>query len=133
MFEKLKLNIRKNMVAYTLILPSIFLLIFIDIVPISVAIDLSFYRYFTMEPYYTPFIGLRNYEYIIFTDYVFSIAIKNTIVWALFVVISSTSLGLITDCIVEPTNQRERYSSNFGYASLADTGCCRCSHMESDV
>ena len=80
-FRYLGKDIRKNKDNYFMILPYFIFFLVFTIIPVLVAIYLSFTYFNLLQP--PQFRGLFNYERLLLDDDVFLIALKNTLIFAL--------------------------------------------------
>ena len=80
-FRYLGMDIRKNKDNYFMILPYFIFFLVITIIPVLVAIYLSFTYFNLLQP--PQFRGLFNYARLLLDDDVFLIALKNTLIFAL--------------------------------------------------
>lgn len=79
-YSKLKLFWAKNRIGYLFLLPFLVLFIIFTVVPVCVAIGISFTNYNMLQ---TPkFLGLNNYKLLFLEDDIFLIALKNTFIFA---------------------------------------------------
>jgi multiple sugar transport system permease protein len=89
---QMRLRTREALAAYLFLAPFlIFFSIFVVRAVLS-AVNISFYDWQILRPS-RPYIGLANYQEL-FNDYVWWIAVKNTIVFTLFTVTGTTILAL---------------------------------------
>lgn len=89
---------------YLLLLPSALLIFCVMIYPIFYGVYISFHRYILTLGEGKSFVGLGNYR-VLLSDPIFLLTLRNTLVWALLVVGSSTGLGLAVALLL---NQRFR-------------------------
>lgn len=73
-------ELRKNKVSYLMMLPYLVLFVVLVVLPVVVAIGMSFCYYNVIEP--PRFIGWSNYMQLFLEDDVFLIALKNTLLFA---------------------------------------------------
>jgi multiple sugar transport system permease protein len=89
---QMKLRTREAVAAYLFLTPFfIFFLVFV-VRSVATAVNLSFYDWQILRPS-RPYIGLGNYQEL-FNDYVWWIALQNTIVFAVLTVLGTTILAL---------------------------------------
>src|SRR5690606_36515506 len=81
--------------AYYLIIPSLILVAAVILYPVASGINLSFHEMRLTRPDRNGFIGLQHYQNLL-TDSVFQTAVRNTLVWVVFGVLSQFLLGLIS-------------------------------------
>jgi multiple sugar transport system permease protein len=81
--------------AYYLIIPSLILVAAVILYPVASGINLSFHEMRLTRPDRSGFIGLQHYQNLL-TDSVFQTAVRNTLVWVVFGVLSQFLLGLIS-------------------------------------
>lgn len=73
-------ELRKNKVSYLMMLPYMTLFVVLVVLPVAVAIVMSFCYYNVIEP--PRFIGWSNFQQLFLEDDVFLVALKNTLVFA---------------------------------------------------
>src|SRR5215475_11839220 len=89
----IKLATREALAAYIFLTPFfIFFLIFV-VRAIVQAVNMSFYEWQILKPTH-PYVGLKNYQEL-FSDYVWWIAVKNTVLFTIMTVIGSTIVALL--------------------------------------
>ena len=76
------LEMKKNWAAYLLLAPFMILFFVFTIMPVFVTLGISFTTYNILES--PVFVGLDNYKRLFMNDDIFAIAIKNTLIFALF-------------------------------------------------
>lgn len=96
---QLRLSTREALAAYVFLAPFILFFAVFVIRAIFTAINMSFYDYAILKPIH-PYVGFNNYKEL-FSDYVWWIALKNTIIFTLLTVAGTTSLSLV--CAVAVT------------------------------
>nr|NNM91129.1 sugar ABC transporter permease [Bacilli bacterium] len=118
------LKLRRTVVAYTLLFPSLILLGIFTIYPILDSLYISFFRWDIMSTA-RPFVGLQNYIHI-FTDPLFLQALLNTVEYVVFFVPIVMIVGLLAALLL---NSKVRFLSFFRtimflpyITSLAATG-----------
>ena len=79
--RRFKADLKKNYQLYILSAPFVILFAVFVILPIVIAIYLSFTYYNMVEP--PEFVGISNYTQMFFGDDVFWIAFKNTMIFAI--------------------------------------------------
>ncbi len=84
---------RKNNLAYLFVMPSIFLLFVFTLYPILNLIYLSFYEYNLIGK--KKFVGWKNYSVLLFSKTDFLQAMRNTMVFALTVLLLSIFLAVL--------------------------------------
>lgn len=110
---------RKYWIGYVMILPFFVLFFAFVILPILVAIGLSFTNY---NMFQTPdFVGFQNYELLLVDDKIFITALKNTIVFALIVGISGYFLSFFAAWILNQLKLRSCFALAF-YAPSITSG-----------
>jgi multiple sugar transport system permease protein len=89
----MRLRTREALAAYLFLAPFvIFFLVFV-VRAVVQAVNMSFYDWQILKPVH-PYIGIENYQEL-FGDYVWWIAVKNTIVFTLLTVIGTTIVALL--------------------------------------
>ncbi len=96
---QLRLSTREALAAYVFLAPFIIFFAVFVIRAIFTAVNMSFYDYAILKPVH-PYVGFNNYKEL-FSDYVWWIALKNTIIFTILTVAGTTSLSLI--CAVAVT------------------------------
>ncbi len=91
---QIPLRRREAIAAYVFLAPFIIFFSVFVIRAIFTAINMSFYEWAILKPVH-PYIGLNNYKEL-FSDYVWWIAVKNTIVFTVLTVFGTTSVALIS-------------------------------------
>jgi ABC-type sugar transport system permease subunit len=97
--------ITRSLIGYSFILPSLVVLGFFTIYSIVFLFKLSFTKYSILTGD-SVFIGLKNYYYILIRDSVFHMALKNTFVFVVGVVLFSTLLGLMAAVLIQQIHKR---------------------------
>jgi len=75
-------EIKKNWAAYLLVAPFMIVFFVFTVLPVFVTLVISFTTYNILEP--PVFVGFENYKRLFLNDDIFAIAVKNTLVFALF-------------------------------------------------
>jgi multiple sugar transport system permease protein len=88
----MRLRTREAIAAYLFLAPFIIFFSIFVVRAVITAVNLSFYDWQILRPS-RPYVGLANYQEL-FGDYVWWIAVKNTIVFSLLTVTGTTLLGL---------------------------------------
>jgi multiple sugar transport system permease protein len=88
------LRTREALVAYVFLAPFIIFFGIFVIRAIFTAVNMSFYDWAILKPVH-PYVGLANYKEL-FSDYVWWIAVKNTIVFTLLTVTGTTVVALMS-------------------------------------
>lgn len=91
---KMSKHTRDNILGYTMIAPSVILLIIIGIIPILITVSYSFQYKVLTDPLNTHFIGLENYMTLFKSDIVME-SFKNTMVFALLSIVFQLIVGFI--------------------------------------
>lgn len=91
---QIPLHRREWIAAYIFLAPFIIFFSVFVIRAIFSAVQMSFYEYAILKPNH-PFIGINNYKEL-FSDYVWWIAVKNTIIFTVLTVTGTTSLSLVS-------------------------------------
>lgn len=91
---QLRLSTREALAAYIFLAPFVIFFSVFVIRAIFSAVNMSFYEYAILKPNH-PYIGFNNYKEL-FNDYVWWIAVKNTIIFTLLTVAGTTSLALVS-------------------------------------
>ncbi len=91
---QIPLRRREAIAAYVFLAPFIIFFSVFVIRAIFTAINMSFYEWAILKPVH-PYIGLNNYKEL-FSDYVWWIAVKNTIVFTVLTVFGTTSVALLS-------------------------------------
>lgn len=89
-------EIKKQRLAYFLLLPTFLGIFFITIYPLFKCVWMSFHKYYLIEVMKTktaPFVGLDNYKYIL-DDPLFWFSLKNTIIFTVGSVVGTMVIGL---------------------------------------
>ncbi|MBA3868948.1 MAG: sugar ABC transporter permease [Chloroflexota bacterium] len=90
---QMRLRTREAVAAYLFLTPFfIFFLVFV-VRAIFQAVNMSFYDWQILKPTH-PYLGLKNYQEL-FGDYVWWIAVKNTIIFTVMTVLGSTIVALL--------------------------------------
>lgn len=79
-FKAFKKRLYKNRVAYMLLLPYFILFFLFTVLPVFMALFYSFTYYNMLQS--PTFVGFSNYVKLLFSDSIFTIALKNTIIFA---------------------------------------------------
>jgi multiple sugar transport system permease protein len=87
------LRTREAMAAYLFLTPFILFFLVFVVRAIVQAVNMSFYNWEILKPVH-PYVGLANYQEL-FSDYVWWIAVKNTIVFTVLTVIGTTVVALL--------------------------------------
>jgi multiple sugar transport system permease protein len=90
---QLRLRTREALVAYAFLAPFIIFFAVFVIRSIFTAVGMSFYDWAILKPVH-PYVGLNNYTEL-FNDYVWWIAVKNTIVFTVLTVTGTTVVALL--------------------------------------
>lgn len=91
---QIPLRRREAIAAYVFLAPFIIFFSVFVIRAIFTAVNMSFYEWAILKPVH-PFIGLNNYKEL-FSDYVWWIAVKNTIIFTILTVSGTTSVALLS-------------------------------------
>jgi len=100
--DRVRSHVRKHIVPYLLILPSIVFLVAIEFYPLAVGIYEAFLYHNRVQPWATQFIGLQNFV-TAFSTYDVQLALKTSFVMVLGIVALSYALGLLAAVLL---NQR---------------------------
>ncbi|MFQ6032713.1 MAG: hypothetical protein ACE5K2_07310, partial [Candidatus Zixiibacteriota bacterium] len=76
---KVSLKFSYKNIPYFLMLPAIVTLLFLIIYPMASSIWYSLHTWYLAKPKVFPFVGLRNYHFLLFEDSVFRVALRVTI------------------------------------------------------
>jgi len=90
---QVRLRTREALVAYLFLAPFIMFFVVFVLRAIVTAVNMSFYDWEILKKVH-PYIGLANYKEL-FSDYVWWIAVKNTIVFTILTVIGTTVVALL--------------------------------------
>jgi ABC-type sugar transport system permease subunit len=90
---------RKNLFAYLMLLPGFLFFLFAYLLPILGTVYLSFFKWSGFGA--MKFIGLENYVNRLINDRVFFIALKNTILFVILVVLIQIGLSLLLAVLLE--------------------------------
>ncbi len=91
---QMRLRTREALAAYLFLAPFlIFFLVFV-VRAVITAVGMSFYDWQILKPVH-PYIGLENYQELL-GDYVWWIAVKNTIIFTVLTVVGTTSVALLS-------------------------------------
>ena len=80
-FTAFKKRAYKNRVAYMLLLPYFALFFLFTVLPVFMALFYSFTYYNMLQP--PSFVGVSNYVKLLFSDEIFTVALKNTLIFAI--------------------------------------------------
>lgn len=92
-------KVRKNIYAYSLILPAILVIFFIGIIPILITFSYSFQHRVLTEPNNIYYVGLKNYITLL-TDSNFWEVLRNTSVFAILSIALELTIGLCAALIM---------------------------------
>ncbi len=81
MFDKFKKGLKKHRMSILFSLPFLILFFIFTVVPVAMALGLSFTKYDVLQP--PEFVGIKNYLMLFLEDEVFLTAVKNTVMFAL--------------------------------------------------
>lgn len=84
---------------YFLILPSLAILLLVELVPIGYSIYMSFQKFFVLSIAKPKFTGLDNYR-MLTENPVFWIALKNTLIWVVTTLSATFTVGLLTATVL---------------------------------
>lgn len=90
----MRLSTRETIAAYAFLAPFIIFFSVFVIRAIFSAVNMSFYEYALLKPV-RPYVGLGNYQEL-FSDYVWWIAVKNTIIFTVLTVAGTTTVALVS-------------------------------------
>ena len=90
---QMRLSTREAVAAYIFLAPFIIFFFFFVVRAIFTAVGMSFYDWAILKPNH-PYVGINNYKEL-FSDYVWWIALKNTIVFTIMTVAGTTIVALI--------------------------------------
>ncbi|MCA0457724.1 MAG: sugar ABC transporter permease [Chloroflexi bacterium] len=91
---QVRLSTRETIAAYAFLAPFIIFFSVFVIRAIFSAVNMSFYEYALLKPV-RPYVGLGNYQEL-FSDYVWWIAVKNTIIFTVLTVAGTTTVALVS-------------------------------------
>lgn len=91
---QMRLSTREAIAAYIFLAPFIIFFGVFVIRAIFTAVNMSFYEYALLKPV-RPYVGLANYQEL-FGDYVWWIAVKNTIIFTVMTVAGTTMVALVS-------------------------------------
>jgi len=97
-------------IAYFFILPAIATLLFLIIYPMVCSLWFSVHTWYLARPKVFPFIGLKNYHFLLFGDPVFRVALRNTIALLAVCIPIEFGLGLSLASLL---NRRELKARRF--------------------
>ena len=100
------LEMKKNWAAYLLLAPFMILFFVFTIMPVFVTLGISFTTYNILES--PVFVGLDNYKRLFLNDDIFAIAIKNTLIFALFTGPLGYVLSFLASWAINETSKRLR-------------------------
>ena len=100
------LEMKKNWAAYLLLAPFMILFFVFTIMPVFVTLGISFTTYNILES--PVFVGLDNYKRLFLNDDIFAIAIKNTLIFALFTRPLGYVLSFLASWAINETSKRLR-------------------------
>src|SRR5260221_527002 len=90
--RRFALSWRTTLFCYVALLPVLALFAYVRVIPIGFSVLLSFYKWNLINPL-KPFIGLSNYTQLMADDN-FALALQNTTIYSLSVVVLSTLIAL---------------------------------------
>lgn len=99
-------EIRKNWAAYILVMPFMLIFFVFTVMPVFVTFAVSFTKYNILEA--PVFVGLDNYRRLFLNDEVFSIAVKNTLIFALFTGPLGYVLSFMASWAINETSKKLR-------------------------
>src|SRR5262249_52596793 len=91
---QVRLRTREAIVAYLFLAPFIIFFCVFVLRAIVTAVNMSFYDWAILKKVH-PYVGLANYKEL-FSDYVWWIAVKNTIVFTIMTVVGTTVVALVS-------------------------------------
>ncbi len=91
---QLNLRSREALAAYVFLAPFIIFFVVFVVRAIFTAVNMSFYEWAILKPVH-PYVGLANYQEL-FSDYVWWIAVKNTIIFTVLTVSGTTIVALLS-------------------------------------
>ena len=106
------MNFKNNhsVVAYALILPSLFMVVFFLLVPMAQNI---YYSFFDWDGLGKPvFNGLRNY-FTLFSDSNFLVSMRNTVIWVVFTLVFPMAGGLLIAGLIRGIKYENLFKSIF--------------------
>lgn len=113
MKKRASILVAKYKVGTLFFLPFFVLFVTFVVLPIFTAIGTSFTNYDLLNP--SKFVGLENYQLLLFDDDVFIIALKNTLIFALF----SGPIGYLASFLMAWIINQLRFKSAFALAFYA--------------
>ena len=117
--ERVALFWRKNWIGYAFLAPFVILFTIFTVAPVVTAIGLSFTDYNMMQ---TPhFVGLNNYKLLFLDDEVFTIALSNTVKFAVIVGPAGYLLSFIAAWVINQLKARRAFTLAF-YAPSITSG-----------
>src|SRR5258708_15585612 len=90
---RMRLRTREALAAYLFLTPFIIFFLVFVVRAVVQAVNMSFYDWQILKPVH-PYIGLANYSEL-FGDYVWWIAVKNTILFTVLTVLGTTLVALV--------------------------------------
>ncbi|MBI1279832.1 MAG: ABC transporter permease subunit [Anaerolineaceae bacterium] len=91
---QMRLSTREALAAYVFLAPFVIFFGIFVIRAIITAVGMSFYDWAILKPVH-PYVGINNYKEL-FSDYVWWIAVKNTIVFTILTVAGTTTVALLS-------------------------------------
>lgn len=120
MYLKLKKGFRKHGVSLLCAFPFLFLFFLFTLVPVGMAVVLSFTRYDVLQP--AEFVGLKNYFMLFLEDDTFLIALKNTILFACIYAPASMIGSMLVAWIINDYSPKIRAILTFVFYAPSLTG-----------
>ncbi len=117
--ERIALFWKKNWIGYTFLAPFVILFTIFTVAPVVTAIGLSFTDYNMMQ---TPhFVGLNNYKLLFLDDEVFTIALSNTVKFAVIVGPIGYLLSFIAAWVINQLKARRAFTLAFYAPSITSS------------
>ena len=117
--ERIALFWKKNWIGYAFLAPFVILFTIFTVAPVVTAIGLSFTDYNMMQ---TPhFVGLNNYKLLFLDDEVFTIALSNTVKFAVIVGPIGYLLSFIAAWVINQLKARRAFTLAFYAPSITSS------------
>lgn len=120
MYRKIKKGLSKHGVSLLCSFPFLFLFFVFTLIPVGMAIVLSFTRYDVLQP--VEFVGLENYFMLFLEDDTFLIALKNTILFACIYAPASMIGSMLVAWIINDYSPKVRAVLTFVFYAPSLTG-----------
>lgn len=120
MYLKLKKGFKKHGISLMCAFPFLFLFFVFTLIPVGMAVVLSFTRYDVLQP--AEFVGLKNYFMLFLEDDTFLLALKNTILFACIYAPASMIGSMLVAWVINDYSPKIRAVLTFIFYAPSLTG-----------